>query len=51
MIKTCSEMHRTDKYSQRSTIICPVSLNGCGFESRGSHLNFRYFTCFEQGVP
>ena len=23
----------------------------CGFESRGSHLNFRYCACFEQGVP
>ena len=26
-------------------------LSGCGFESRCSHLNFRYCTCFEQGVP
>ena len=23
----------------------------CGFESRCSHLNLRYHTCFEQGVP
>ena len=23
----------------------------CGFESRFSHLNFRYGACFEQGVP
>ena len=23
----------------------------CGFESRCCHLNFRYRTCFEQGVP
>ena len=26
-------------------------LNGCGFESRCSHLNFRFCACFEQGVP
>ena len=27
------------------------TLSGCGFESRFSHLNFRYGVCFEQGVP
>ena len=26
-------------------------ISGCGFESRSSHLNFRYCTCFEHGVP
>ena len=26
-------------------------LNGCGFESSWSHLNFKFRTCFEQGVP
>ena len=26
-------------------------LSGYGFESRYSHLNFRYRACFEQGVP
>ena len=26
-------------------------LSGCGFESRCSHLNFRYRACFEQGIP
>ena len=26
-------------------------LNGCRFESRYCHLNFRYCVCFEQGVP
>ena len=26
-------------------------LSGCEFESRWSHLNCRYCTCFEQGVP
>ena len=43
MVKTYSEMHRTDKYSQHSSIIWPVWLNGwvlvyelsgCGLESR-----------------
>ena len=28
MIKTCSQMHRTDRYSQHSLIIWPVWLNG-----------------------
>ena len=50
MIKTYSQMHRTDKYSQHSSIIWPVWLNGwvfvyelsgCGFESSCSHLNVR----------
>ena len=53
-------MHRTDKYSQRRWIIWPVWLNGwvfiyelsgSGFESRWSHLNFRFRGCFQQGVP
>ena len=53
-------MHRTDKYSQHSSIIGPVrlngwvfvyELNGCWFVSCCSHLNFRYGTCFEQEVP
>ena len=60
VIRTCSQMHRTDKCSQHSSIIWPVLLNGrvfvyelsgCGFESRWSHLNFRFRTCFEQEVP
>ena len=43
-------MHRTDKYSQHSSIILPVWLNGwelvyklsgCGFESRCCHLIFK----------
>ena len=59
MIKTYNQMHRTDKYSQLSSIIWPVWLNdwvfvyelsGCGFESRCSHLIFRYGACLEQGV-
>ena len=53
-------MHRTDKYSQHSSIIWPVwldgwvfvyELSGSGFESSYSHLNFRFYACFKQGVP
>ena len=60
MIRTYSQMHRTEKYSQHSSIIWPVwlngwvfvyELNGCGFESRCSNLNFRFRACFEKGVP
>ena len=60
MIRTYSQMHRTDKYSQQSSIIWSVWLNGwvfvyelncCAFESRCSHLNFRYRACYEQGIP
>ena len=60
MIRTYSQMHRTDKYSQRSKIIWPVWLNGsvfayelsaCGFESSCRHLNFRFRAGFEQGFP
>ena len=60
MIRTYSQMHRTDKYSQQSSIIWPVwrngwvfvyKLNGFRFESRCSHLNFRFCACFEKGVP
>ena len=44
-------MHRTDNYSQQSSMIWPVWLNdwvfvyelsGCGFYSSYSHLNLRY---------
>ena len=53
-------MHHMDKYSQHSSIIWPVwldgwvfiyKLSGCGFESSCSHLNFRCCACFKQGVP
>ena len=59
MMRTYSQMHRTDKYSQCSSIISPVWLNGwvlfyelsgCGFKPSCSHLNFRFHACFEQGV-
>ena len=48
MIRTYSQMHRTDKYSQRSSIFLPVWLNawvfvyelsGCGFQSSCSQDN------------
>ena len=60
MIRTYSQRHRTDKYSQHSSIIWPIWLNGwvfvyelsgCTFESSCSHLNFRFRDCFEQRVP
>ena len=60
MKATYSQMHSTDKYSQHSSIIWLVSLNGsvfvqepsyCGFKSRCCHLNFRYGPCIEQEVP
>ena len=55
-----TQMHRTDKYSQLSSIIQSVwpngwvfvyEVSGCGFESCCSHLNFRYCPCLEQEVP
>ena len=58
--RTYSQMHCTDKYSQYSSVIWPVCLNGwvfiyelsgCGFESSYSHLIFRFCTCSEQWVP
>ena len=60
MIRLYSQMHRTDKSSQRSSIICSVWLNGwvftyelsgCGFESPCSHLNFRFRPCFKKRFP
>ena len=60
MIITYSQMHRTDKYSQHSSIIWSVWLNGwvfvyelivCRFESRCGHLNSRFCACFEQRLP
>ena len=53
-------MHRTDEYSQHSSIIRSVWLNGwvfvyklsgCGFESSYNHLKFRFRAWLEQGVP
>ena len=59
MIIIHNQMHQTDEYSQHSSIIWPVWLNGWvlvyelsgwGFESRCCHLIFKYGTCFEQEV-
>ena len=60
MIITYSQMHSTDTYLERSSIIWLVWLNGWvffyklsdyGFESRCCHLNFRYGAYFGKGVP
>ena len=60
MMITYSQMYRTNKNSHYSSIIWPVWLNGwvyiyevsdCGFEFWKHHLNLRYGTLFEQGVP
>ena len=60
MTRTYSQMHRTNNYSEQSSIIWPVwtngwvffyELNGSGFEYSCIHLNFRFRACFEQGVP
>ena len=59
MRTTYREMHRTDKYSQHSSIIWSVGRNswvfvyelgGCGLVSCCSRLKFRYRDCFEQEV-
>ena len=53
MIGTYIQMHRTDKNSQHSSIICPVWLNGwvfvyelsiCGFQSRCCDIVCSYFS-------
>ena len=60
MIRTSSQMHRTDSYSQHSSIIWRTWLNdwvfvyelsSCGFKSSCSHVNFRFRACFKEGVP
>ena len=52
-------MYRTEKYSQHSSIIWPVWLNGwvfvyelsgCGLESSCRHLNFRFRACLSKEV-
>ena len=57
MIKTYCQMHHTNKYSQHSSIIWQVWLNGwvfayelggCGFQSRCNHLSFRYCACLSK---
>ena len=60
MIRTDSQMHRSDKYSQHSSIVWSVwangwvfvyELTGCRFEFRCSDLNFRCRACLDQRVP
>ena len=60
MGRTSTKMYRTDKYSQHSSIIPPLSqngwvfvyeLSGCQLESPCSHVNVRFRACFQQGVP
>ena len=60
MAETYSQLHSTDALSDNGLIIWPVlpngwvfvyELNGCGFESSCSDLNFRFRAWFEQGVP
>ena len=59
-ISTQSTARCTDKYSEHSSIIWPVlangwvfvyELNGPGFQSSCSHLNFTFRVCFERRVP
>ena len=60
MIRTYSQLHRTDKYSEYSSIIWSIwpndwvfvyELSGSGFKSSCSHLNLRLHAWFEQGLP
>ena len=60
MTRTYSQMHCTDKYSEHSSFIWSVWLNGyvfvyelsgSEFKSSLSYLNFRFLACVEQGVP
>ena len=53
-VKSTVQMHCTDTYSQRRSIIWLVwlygwgsvyELSGCGFESSCSHLKFQFITC------
>ena len=59
MMTTYIQMQSTDKYSQHSSVILPVWLNGwvfvyelscCRFESCFSHLEIEYRTCLEEGL-
>ena len=60
MTRTYGQMHRTDKYSEHSSIVWSVGpngwvfiyeLTGSVFESSCSHFNFRFRVFFKQGVP
>ena len=58
--KKYSQMHHTDKYWEYRPIIWLLWLNGwlfayeisgCGIGSTCSHLNIRFLSCIDQGVP
>ena len=60
MTRTYSQMHRTENYWARSSIIWSVGpnvwvfvykLSGSGLEFSCSHLSFRFCDCVQQGVP
>ena len=60
MIKTYSQLHRKDKYSEHIPIIWSVWPNGwvsvyeqscSGFESSCSHFTFTLHASFKQGFP
>ena len=60
MIRRYSSMHGIDKYSQHSSLIWAIWLSNwafifelydCGFESRSSHLKFRFRVGYEEWVP
>ena len=59
MIRTYSQVHRTDRYSQYSSTYWPIRPNGLvlvyelrdsGLESSCSHLIFGYCIYFEQRI-
>ena len=60
MIVTYNQLHRTNKYSQHSSVnllvwqngwVFVYELSGCGFESHCSQLNLRCHACFMLKVP
>ena len=48
MIRTHSQMHHADKYSQNNSFIWLVLLNACGFQFHHSYLNLRYRSSWKQ---
>ena len=51
-LKYCDCM--TYAFQSQSTLYSCLNVplrSGCGFKSCCSHLNFRFRTCFKQGVP
>ena len=51
-IETFEELRKTEFWPVwLNSLVFVYELSGCGFESRCSHLNFRFLACFKQGVP